>query len=276
MKIEYCKCEKPIIEKEYNYVELTDETMKQRLSNIKAKMLEKNLDSLVIYGDREHGSNFEYLTGFIPRFEEALLVINKNNNYLLLGNENMKMAAKARIENTVIHVPYFSLPNQPMEDDCGLIEPLIKARINKDFKVGTVGWKVFASKIQNNRKIFELPSLIIESLKEIVSDGSLENHSDLFLKEVRSIKNANEVAHYAYGVALSSNAILNIYENIELGKTDTKMAYYLEVNGQPNSVTTIFALGERYINANLYPREKVIKTGDKISVIVHKTDQCHA
>ena len=35
-------------------------------------MQEENFDILVIYADLEHGSNFEYLCGFLPRFEEAL------------------------------------------------------------------------------------------------------------------------------------------------------------------------------------------------------------
>ena len=45
---------------------------------------------MLIYGDLEHGSNFEYLTGFLPRFEEALLAVHQNGTaYLLLCNENL-------------------------------------------------------------------------------------------------------------------------------------------------------------------------------------------
>lgn len=35
------------------------------------RMKEESFDVLIVYGDLEHGSNFEYLTGFLPRFEEA-------------------------------------------------------------------------------------------------------------------------------------------------------------------------------------------------------------
>ena len=56
-------------------VPLTDETMAQRLQKVLARMGQRGLDALVIYCDLEHSGNFEYLTGFITRFEEALLVL---------------------------------------------------------------------------------------------------------------------------------------------------------------------------------------------------------
>ena len=33
------------------------------------------LDAFVVYADREHFANMAYLTGFEPRFEEALLLL---------------------------------------------------------------------------------------------------------------------------------------------------------------------------------------------------------
>lgn len=75
----------------------------------------EKFDQLVFYADKEHGSNFEYLTGFIPRFEEGLLVLNKDGAAtLILGNENLKLCQHARISADLIHYLAFSLPNQPM------------------------------------------------------------------------------------------------------------------------------------------------------------------
>ena len=53
-------------------VPLSDFTMEERRKNLLRAMEEEQIDCLIIYGDLEHGSNFEYLTGFLPRFEEAL------------------------------------------------------------------------------------------------------------------------------------------------------------------------------------------------------------
>ena len=57
---------------------LTDETIEERKQKILTRMRKLHLDKLVIYGDVEHGSNFEYLVGFFTRFEEALLIIDKS------------------------------------------------------------------------------------------------------------------------------------------------------------------------------------------------------
>ena len=57
---------------------LTDETIEERKQKILTRMCKLHLDKLVIYGDVEHGSNFEYLVGFFTRFEEALLIIDKS------------------------------------------------------------------------------------------------------------------------------------------------------------------------------------------------------
>ena len=97
-------------------VTLNDDTLRQRKAKVLANMRQQGLDTLIIYADKEHGGNFEYLTGFIPRFEEALLVVHRDGEaVLVLGNENLKLASYARLENRVIHAPWFSLPNQPME-----------------------------------------------------------------------------------------------------------------------------------------------------------------
>src|SRR5699024_11511271 len=75
------------------------------------------LSSLNVYADKEHGSNFEYLTGFIPRFEEGLQVLNQDgHSTLILGNENFNKVKFSRVKSEGVHCPLLSLPNQPMND----------------------------------------------------------------------------------------------------------------------------------------------------------------
>ena len=35
----------------------------------------RGYDHIVVWGDREHSANIAYLTGFDPRFEEAVLIV---------------------------------------------------------------------------------------------------------------------------------------------------------------------------------------------------------
>lgn len=94
-------------------VDISDKTIEQRKQKIIEKMNQRKIDVLLIYADLEHGNNFEYLVGFLPRFEEALLVFHKDQKaYLVMGNENLNKVSKARLQCKAIHAPYFSLPNQ--------------------------------------------------------------------------------------------------------------------------------------------------------------------
>ena len=56
---------------------LNAETIAERKQKLLQRMSEENFEALAIYADKEHASNFEYLTGFIPRFEEGLLVVER-------------------------------------------------------------------------------------------------------------------------------------------------------------------------------------------------------
>src|SRR5208282_6094238 len=60
----------------------------KRIDDLRAKMGKQKLTHLVVYGDREHFANLAYLTGFDPRFEEALLILSPALKPLLVvGNE---------------------------------------------------------------------------------------------------------------------------------------------------------------------------------------------
>jgi len=262
--------QRPLSDFNKNTVVLSNETMEQRKNKLLHKMKERSIDTLIIYADREHGSNFEYLTGFIPRFEEALLVISKNGEtYLLLGNENLKMVNYSRITAEAIHVPHFSLPNQPMENSMNFVEILKTANIKQQAKIGIVGWKLFTSSYDDNKQLFDIPYYIVDSLKQIVGvSDNIVNCADLFIGEegIRTVNNAVEISYYEYGASLSSDCVLKAMDEIELGKTDMELASYLSVYGQPHNVTNIFATGERFTNAVLYPQNKKIQLGDKFSI----------
>lgn len=251
-------------------IELTDETIKKRKEAVLRKMSQDGFDSIIIYADLEHGSNFEYLVGFLPRFEEALLVLHSNGKaFLALGNENLNKAEKARIKAEVIHIPHFSLPNQPMDTDKNIAELLKMTRVDKAKKIGLVGWKLFTSKIENNQFMYDIPHYIVSALQGIVS-AKFTNATYMFIGEngVRTVNNANEFAHYEFGAALAGNCILNAIREIKEGVSEMEVASKLEMYGQRNSVVTIMSSGPRFVNANMYPGSNKIEKGDPISLTV--------
>ena len=261
----------PLLSEHLVPVELTDQTMSERKAKLVDAMKKNQLDAMIIYADREHGSNFEYFTGFIPRFEEACLVIHSDGSaFLLLGNENTKMGNYSRIAAEVIHVPYFSLPNQPMENDAAFRTYLERAGLQANSRIGLAGWKNFTSAFHNNRTLFDFPHFIISALQDVVAhQDQLLNYADLLIGPdtgIRTVNNANEIAHYEYGAALAGNCMLETLNRVALGQTELELAATLASAGQPHNVTTICAAGERFTNATLYPRDKKIQLGDTLSL----------
>ncbi|TQI66042.1 aminopeptidase P family protein [Clostridium sp. KNHs216] len=253
-------------------VSLNDKTMEERLKKVLDAMKERQLDVLIIYNDLEHGSNFEYLTGFLTRFEEGVLVLHRTGEaFLLLGNENIKMQKYSRIPAALIHVPFFSLPNQPMKDDRSITAYFQEAQIRPGQQVGAVGWKMFTSGIEKNRKIFDIPHYIIEAVQQLAGQENVVNCCDLFIggdAGVRITNNANEIAHYEYGSSLASDGVAAALDHVEEGITELELGTYLNSEGQRSSVVTIAATGERFINANYYPTDKKVQLGDRMSLTV--------
>ena len=253
-------------------VMLTDETMQERYDSVLRRMKEDHFDTLVVYADLEHGNNFEYLTGFLPRFEEALLVLNQGGtHYMMMGNENLNKVPSARIQAEAIHAPYFSLPNQPMGNSESLTELLKQAGIAPGKRIGLVGWKYFTSSLEDNAKLFDAPSYVVDAIREIAGEtGDVVNATHLFIgnKGVRRTNNVNEIEHYEFGASLASDCMLRTMNLLDEGVCETALGESLNALGQKNSVVTIAAAGKRFVKANIYPTENKVKTGDTISLTI--------
>lgn len=253
-------------------VELTEETLQERKRKVLAAMAQHQLDKLVIYGDVEHGSNFEYLIGFFTRFEEALLVLDKDGEMtLLLGNENLNKASKARLQCKAIHVSLFSLPNQPNQTDRTFEGCLRDAGIQEHQQIGVVGWKHFTSVIEDDRSLFDIPCFIMDAIRAIVKEPKqICNATKLFIGDhgVRTMNNANEIAHYEYGAALASDCMLDAMNRLDEGVSEFALGDSLVRNGQHTSVVTIAAAGPRFVHGNMFPANRTVSLQDPISLTV--------
>ena len=108
------------------------------------------------------------------RFEEAALVLHRDGQcFLLLGNENLKMAQHSRIPARPIHVPHFSLPCQPMETGFTLPELLKQAGLGDFMRIGCVGWKYFTARGEEQGRLFDLPAFLLDALRQLTPHGAL-------------------------------------------------------------------------------------------------------
>ena len=167
-------------------------------------------------------------------------------------------------------MPHFSLPNQPMQTEKSVAQILASCELEDAEKIGLIGWKNFTSHVEDNHLLFDLPYFLVEALKTVCGKAQFANAAYLLIGEngVRTTNNANEFAHYEYGAALAGNCILKTMDRLKVGKTEMEMAETLAADGQRHSVVTIMATGARFEKANLYPMNKPIQTGERISLTV--------
>lgn len=268
--VTYAQVPKPVTRPAPAPVDLTDDTLALHKQKILERMNAAGLHLLAIYADREHGTNFGYLTGYEPRFEESVLMLQADGTAkLMLGNESLRMAPYSRIHAEIVHTPHFSLPNQPMGNTRTLAELIEEAGVKPGMQVGIVGWKLFTSAVDDNTQLFDVPSFIVEAVKDIAGmHGRVLNATGLFIDPdhgARVRMNANEIAHYEFGASQASDRVLRLLDKLEPGLTEMELAHELAVYGQPNNVQTICATGDRFTNAVVAPRDKPVRIGDKFS-----------
>lgn len=251
-------------------IDLTDETMLKRHQNLLIMMKRECLDAVAIYADREHGDNFEYLCGFSPRFEEALLIVRVDGHAgMLLGNEMLRMADYSRIKVKAVHAPCFSLPNQPLHTDRTMEDLLAEGGVENGTRIAVVGWKMFTSQRTDGQVFFDVPHYIVESIKRITGmNGCVINGTGLFINPetgIRTTVNANEIAHFEFGASLASHGILDLMNQIEPGRAELMLANHLNTYGQQITVQTICAAGARFTNGVVESRDKMFQLGETFS-----------
>ena len=265
-RIELKRVPMPELEDAKPYI-VSEEVMIKRKTNVLKKMSEQDLDVIVIYADMEHSYNFEYLCGFVPRFEEALLILHVSGDAsLMLGNEVLSLAKHSRIPAKAIHIPCFSLPDQPDDEGYTLHEGFIEAGIQKGMRIGVVGWKGIK---HYQSQLLDLPHYIVEELKQF--HETIQNATAIFTSPsygVRTINGVEEIRHYEYGQMLASNGILQALHHIREGVSEIEIAQWMESQGQPHNVVTICSSGKRFVHANIYPSIKKIVLGDRMSLTV--------
>ena len=102
-------------------------------------------DWLVVYADREHLANIAFLSGYDPRFEEALLLLGpRDRRVLVVGNEGEAYAPLAGLPGLDIALAQsMSLMGQDRALKPDLAAVLREAGMSRGQTIGLVGWKYF-------------------------------------------------------------------------------------------------------------------------------------
>jgi len=238
---------------------------RKRLERLRRRMDEVGLDRVIVYADREHSANLSYLTGFDPRFEEAMLIIGDGDPAILVGNECVGMAEAASLPMRPILFQDFSLPGQPRDRSQPLGAILQAAGISSGTKVGVVGWKQYAE-----ARSIEIPAFIVDSLRSVTgSSGRVENVANLLIGAADGMRVINEVeqlAAFEYAACHTSQGVRRLLFGLRPGMTEQEAVQLLEWNGSPLSCHLMLTAGDRATLGLLSPGDRPIQHGDRFTV----------
>ncbi|HEX2370923.1 MAG TPA: aminopeptidase P family N-terminal domain-containing protein [Acidimicrobiia bacterium] len=243
---------------------LPDHLYPARLERLRSRARSRGLDVVVVYADREHSANLSYLTGFDPRFEEALLVVGGDSEpAILVGNECWGLAGAAPLAMRRHLFQDFSLPGQPRDRSRPLGDILREEGVSAGGRVGVVGWKTYGSPAAS-----DVPSYIVDELRRI-SGGEVENATAFLIDAADGLRVVNEVeqlAMFEYAASHTSQGVRQLIWGLEPGMTEQQAVRLLEWNGMPLSCHLMLTAGPRARFGLLSPGDRPIEHGDPFTV----------
>jgi creatinase/prolidase-like protein len=247
---------------------LPDALYATRAERLAQRMAAGHFDALAVYGDREHVANLSWLTGYDPRFEEAIcIVVPGRTPHLLLGNEGFSYAETARGRFERVLWQPLSLMGQPRDKYRSLAELLRDADLKPGMRIGLAGWKGFESEEGIfNPDWFETPHFLVEALRAF---GPVENAANVFMNPVDGLRVINEVeqlACFEYAATRTSAAVRRFILGARPGMTEYAAVQNMRLDGFPQSVHINMSAGPRAKYGLPSPSSRRIERGDPIVV----------
>jgi len=256
-----------------NRPELPRELYAQRLDALAKARRATGCDTLLIYADREHSANLAWLTGFDPRFEEALLILAPGHtSTLLAGPENLGRAQHAMIEVEARLYPPFGLMGQDRSQTPDFEEVLTSAGVVRGQRVGVAGWKYFGtSESPRPDAWFETPAYIVDTLRKLVgNDGKVVNANAMLMDPIvglRAINEIEQIAQFEFGAVMASEALKALFSNIRPGMSEFAAVQTMGLGVLPHTCHTMLSTGAR-LSGLESPSGKIIERGDPLTTAV--------
>jgi hypothetical protein len=241
--------------------DLPRELFADRLSRLRERMNAAGYDRLVVYADREHSANISYLTGFDPRFEEALLVVGPDGEpAVLVGNENWDTAGIASLRLRRHLFQDFSLPSQPRDRSRPLNEILAEEGIGRGVRVGTIGWKTYGQPWMS-----DAPAYVVDALRKLSGSDNVRNATGLLIDAqdgMRVINEPEQIAYLEWAACHVSEGVKRLLRGLQPGMSEHEAVALLGWNGSPLSCHLMLSAGRRAKYGLLSPSDRKIARGD--------------
>lgn len=248
---------------------LTLAEMDARLASVRAAMADRGLHVLVVYGDREHAANIEWLTGFDPRFEEAVAIVSAGDAVLIAGNECLSYTAISPLvaagRMRVAHCATFSLMSQPRKSR--RLGDILADEVPRGAMVGLAGWKWFeAGEVDEPETTLDAPAFVADPLRRIA--GRVVNATDLLMHPghgLRCLVDAVGIARLEFANQLAARALKRMVFTFREGMTDFEAFEAARVGGLPLGCHATFATGARADQGLSGPTGQVLQRGSATS-----------
>jgi Xaa-Pro aminopeptidase len=237
-----------------------------RLERLRERMERQGYDRLVVYADREHSANLAYLTGFDPRFEEAILVVGPDGDpAILVGNECFGVAGAAPLPMRRHRYQELSLPGQPRDRSRTLPDILGDEGIATGTRVGVIGWKPYA-----DRSMLDVPSFLADELRRLTGPrGAVDNAVHLLIDAADGLRVINEVEQLAAmeaAACTTSSGVHRVLTGLRPGLRERDAVALLGWDGTPLSCHLMLTAGPRATYGLLSPSDRAIERGDPFTV----------
>ena len=246
--------------------EIPGDVYQERLRRLGSRADAAGYDTIVVYADREHSANLSYLTGFDPRFEEALLLVGPSGEpAILVGNECWGMAGAAPVAMKRHMFQDFSLPGQPRHRSRPLADLLTEEGVAEGSRVGVIGWKDYG-----DRTRIDLPAYLVDQLRSVTGPtGTVENVTDFLIDAgsgLRVINEVDQLAAFEYAACHTSSGVRKLLFSLRPGLREREAVRLLEWNGMPLSCHLMLTAGDRASLGLLSPGDRPIERGDRFTV----------
>lgn len=242
-----------------------------RLRALRRRMARRGLDAVAVYGDREHFANLHYLTGYDPRFEEALLIVHPAGRPVLFaGNEGMGYSQVARLPVERRLYQTFSLLGQPRDRVRDLSILLQEAGLGRCRRMGVAGWKYFApAEFADADGMLDVPEFIARSIRKAVpAKAVVSNVTAIFMDAedgLRSTLEPEQIADFEWVATVNSQSLLDGIRGLRPGLTEFEAFANMGICGLPFSAHALCASGDNVLRCMMpSPTSRRLRTGDPV------------
>lgn len=243
-----------------------------RINQLLALASKEQIDTLVVYGDREHFANVEYLTGYDPRFEETLLILKMESiPNIVVGLEGKDYSRVCPLPLQRHLYSGFGLPGQP-QTHSNLKSILANCGVAQGAKVGLIGWKSYADEgMLPAHSITDVPHYIVEAIAELVGKQNIKNKTDLMNDNaygLRTTLSATEIVQAEMMNTIASRNVYHALANLKVGMSEVEASGLFRLNGLPLATHPSLSFGKENVSLGLASVlfHQYLKQGDIVSI----------